>query len=101
MRQAFAVDLSTLAPTTAFDTFGDLVTIVIKNAVVLAGIISFLLLVFGGFGVIIGAGSGDTHKIEQGQKTIVGAVAGLIVIVTAVWIVQILEKLTGINFLTN
>lgn len=100
MERIFAVDLQDLSPTfMAFPTFGDLVNVIIRNAFVLAGIVSFLLLVFGGFSVIMGAGAGDTKELEKGQKTITGAIAGLIIVVTSYWIVQIMEKLTGLHLL--
>lgn len=83
----------------SFSTFGDIVNVIIKNAFVLAGIISFLLLVFGGFNVILAAGSGDTKQLEKGKGTITYAVLGLILIVTSYWIVQIMETITGISVL--
>lgn len=95
------MDLKTLSPVTfgQFDTFGVLVTVVVRNAFVLAGIMSFLLLVFGGFSVIMGAGASDTKQLEKGKQTITGAIAGLIIVVTSYWIVQIIEKLTGLHLL--
>ena len=96
------MDLKTISPVTfgQFDTFGVLVTVIVRNAFVLAGIMSFLLLVFGGFGVIMGAGAGDTKQLEKGKQTITGAIAGLIIVVTSYWIVQIIEKITGLPLIT-
>lgn len=95
------MDIQSLSPTFGqFDTFGALVTVIVRNAFVLAGIVSFLILVFGGFSVIMGAGAGDTKQLEKGKQTITGAVVGLIVIVTSYWIVQILEVLTGRSLLS-
>ena len=101
MERVFAVSIQSISPTTfsQFKTFGDLVNVIIRNAFVLAGIISFALLVFGGFGVIMGAGEGDTKKLEQGGQTIVGAVIGLIIVVVSYWIVELIGKITGINLL--
>ncbi len=99
MNRVFALDLGTVAPS-PIASFGDLVNIIVKNAFMLAAVLTFLLLVLGGFGVIMGAGAGDTKKLEQGQKTITGAVLGLILIVVSYWIVQILEKLTGMTLLS-
>jgi hypothetical protein len=98
MERVFAapVDLNSFAFTQTFPTFGSLVSVILKNAFVIAGIIAFLLLVFGGFTVIIGAG-GDSKKLEQGKQAMTGAAAGLLLIVTAVWIVQIIEKVTGLS----
>ena|SRR3989344_6948722 len=96
------MDLKSISPTTfgQFDTFGVLVTVIVRNAFVLAGIMSFLLLVFGGFSVIMGAGAGDTKQLEKGKQTITGAIAGLIIVVTSYWIVQIIEKITGLPLIT-
>jgi hypothetical protein len=82
-----------------FENFGDLVNIIVKNAFVFAGLITFFLLVFGGLSVIMGAGAGDSKKMESGKKTITGAVMGLLIVFAAYWIVQILEKITGIRLL--
>lgn len=93
------IDKDLFSPAKYFFTFGDFVNVVIKNAFVLAGLISFVLLIFGGFNVIVSAGSGDTKKLEQGKQAIVGAVTGLLIIVTSVWIIQIIEKITGVPLL--
>lgn len=90
---------SSFSPLRSFTTYGQLANVIVKNAFVLAGIISFVLLVFGGFGVIIGAGSGDTKRLEQGKQAMVGAVTGLIIVVTSLWIVQVIEVITGIKLL--
>lgn len=101
MKRIFAIELRDMSDTyKSFSTFGDIVNVIIKNAFVLAGIISFLLLVFGGFSVIMGAGAGDTKQLEKGKQTITGAVAGLIIVVTSYWIVQIIEKITGLSLIT-
>lgn len=93
-----AVDIGNsqvFAPAGTFTNFGSIVSVIVKNAVVLAGIISFILLILGGFGVIVGAGSGDTKKLEQGQKAVTGAVIGLLIVVLSVLIVQVIATITG------
>jgi hypothetical protein len=87
------------APAANFSSLGPLVTVVVSNAFVLAGIIAFLLLIMGGFGIIASAGSGDTKKMEQGKQAITGAAIGLIVIVGSFWIVQIIQTVTGVALL--
>jgi hypothetical protein len=82
-----------------FPTFGVLVTVILKNALMFAGVISFIFLVFGGFSVIMGAGGGDTKQLEKGRKAITGAVTGLVIVLFAYWFVQIIEKLTGLSLL--
>src|SRR5258706_10803364 len=98
MERVFAVDIKTLAPAN-FATFGDIVSVIVRNAVVLAGIISFVLLIFGGFGVIVNAGSGDAKKLEESKKAVTAAVTGLIIVVTSVLIVQLVATVTGADVL--
>jgi hypothetical protein len=99
MEHVFAlVDISQeFTPASHFKSLGDLISVVIPNVFVLAGIITFILLVFGGFGIIVGAGSGDSKKLEEGQKAITGAIIGLIVVVGSIWILQNIETLTGMS----
>lgn len=101
MQPVYAVELLTLSETFgSFPTFGALVTVLVKNAFIIASVIAFIFLVFGGFSIIMGAGGGDTKKIEQGKEAMVGAVIGLILVVGSLWIVQIIEKLTGLSLLS-
>lgn len=85
---------SVFQPAQSFDTFGSLISVIVKNAFMVAGVIAFVLLVVGGFGIIVGAG-GDPKKLEQGKQAVTAAVIGLIIIVGSFWIIQILEVLTG------
>ncbi len=83
-------------PAQNFNQIGPLVSVIVKNAFMLAGVIALVLLILGGFGIIAGAG-GDTKQLEQGKKTITGAIVGLIVIIGSFWIVQIIETITGLT----
>lgn len=98
MERVYAVDIKSLfSPANNFDTIGSLVSVIIQNAFVIAGVIAFGLLVIGGLGFVAGAGAGDTKKLEQAQKTITAAVIGLIVVVGSVWLIQAVEKITGMT----
>lgn len=101
MTKVFAqVNISDVfSPAKSIPTIGDLVTIILRNALVLAGVISFVLLVLGGVGFILAAGS-DPKKLEKSKQTISAAVAGVLIVFCAYWIVQIIEKLTGLSLLT-
>src|SRR3990167_9284238 len=101
MEKVFAVvNIETEFPISkTFTTFGDLVNAIVRNAFMLAGVISFILLILGGFGVIVGAGSGDTKKLEQSKKAVTGAVVGLLIVVLSVLIVQIIATITGADIL--
>lgn len=99
MQQVYAdVNIQQIfSPATSFPKLSDLVYIVVKNAFVFAGVIAFVLLIVAGFGMIAAAGSGDSKKLEQGQKAITSAVLGLIIVVGSVWIIQIIGTLTGLS----
>lgn len=94
-----SVDLKSLTPTEGIDTFGALVSIIVRNAFVVAGVLSFLLLIFGGASVIVAGG--NTKQLEKGRGVIIGAVTGLLLVVGSFWMVQIIEKITGLNILTS
>lgn len=91
-------DLQALAPNPELTSFGMLITAIVKNSFVLAGIISFILLIFGGFNVIVAAG--DAKKAQQGKAAITGAVTGLLLVLGSFWLVQIIEVITGLKLLS-
>jgi len=98
LERVFAEELGQYAPNPGLTSFGPLVSAVVRNAFVLAGLISFFLLIFGGFQVIVGAG--DPKKAERGKSAITGAVIGLLVVFGSFWIVQLITVITGINILS-
>lgn len=97
-KRVFAASLQDLAPNPNLTTYGMLVTAIVKNAFVLAAVISFILLIFGGFNVIVAAG--DAKKAEQGKMALTGAVTGLLLVLGSFWIIQIIEVITGTNILS-
>ena len=86
-------------PAESFETLGDLVSVLLKNAFTIAGVIFFVLLIFGGFTFIVSAGGGDAKKAEQSKKTITAAVTGLVLIFASYWIIQLIEIITGVPIL--
>ena len=83
----------------AYQTVGGLVSILLKNAYIIAGILFFFLLLFGGFGVIMGGGQGDPKKTAQGQQAVTSALIGFLVIFASYWIIQIIQTITGLSIL--
>ena len=79
--------------------FGDLVSIILSNALVIAGIIFFFLILFGGISIIAGAGQDDPGRTARGKQTVTAAVIGFIIIFAAYWIIKIIEFATGLNIL--
>ncbi|MFH1561189.1 MAG: hypothetical protein ABID04_01255 [Patescibacteria group bacterium] len=82
-----------------FPTPGSLLSVILFNVYGLVGLIVLVMLIFGGYSIIMGAGSKDGGQIQKGQKALVGAIAGFLIIFVSYFIVQVVEIVTGINIL--
>ncbi len=78
---------------------GSLVSVVLKAAIAIAGILLILLLIFGGFSLMMSAGTNNPEQAAKGKQAITGAVIGFIVVFAAYWIVRLIELLTGATIL--
>ncbi len=78
---------------------GDLVSIVLSNAVAIAGIILLLLLIGGGISIIIGAGQQNPQQVAQGRAAATAALVGFVVIFGSYWLIQIIETVFGVTIL--
>lgn len=76
---------------------GSLVNNILPNIYIAGGIIIFFMIVFGGFTIISNAS--DSHKIEEGSKTITSAIIGLLVLFASYWIIQLIQVVTGVSIL--
>jgi hypothetical protein len=93
-----AVEISqNFPPAQTFPDLGTLVTVIARNIVVLASILLFVLLIFGGVKFIVSAGGGDEQGVGKGKNAITAALVGFLLIFTAYWLVQIIERLTGFS----
>lgn len=84
-----------------YTTIGPIINAILKNSLTIAGIIFLALLVFGGISMIAGAGNSDSKKAAQSKQTVTSAVIGLVIVVSAYFIIQIIETITGLNILNN
>ena len=84
-----------------FGSFGSLINVILPNIYVLASLILFFLLIGGGIMVIANAGNDNPQGVANGKKAITAAVIGFIIIFASYWILQIIEKITGINILNT
>jgi hypothetical protein len=76
-----------------YDTPGKIVNLVVNNLFVLAGIVIFFLIIMAGLSYIK-----DTEKGKEEAKNLAtGAVIGFIVMFSAYWIVQIVQRVTGVH----
>ena len=78
---------------------GKLVSIIVSNAIVIAGIILVFLFIAGGFGMIMGAGNNNPEQSAKGKKAVTSAIIGFVIVFAAYWIVQLIGKITGLDIL--
>jgi hypothetical protein len=74
-----------------------LLSLIIKNIYVVAGVILFFFILAGGLGIILNAGNPEKQK--QGSKTITSAIAGFAILFASFWIIRIIELITGVKIL--
>lgn len=80
-----------------YETVSDLLSIILPNVYVIAGLILFFLLIAGGFVIMT---SGDNpEKQSKGAKAITASIIGFIVIFASYWIIQIIETVFGFSIL--
>jgi len=82
-------------PAKSFPSVGDLVNIIVRNILTLAGIIALVAVVIAGFQIISGAGKMEGERVSKGTSAFTAAVVGIIIIFGAYFIVQIIEKILG------
>ena len=80
---------------TEFKTLGDLVSRLLPIALILGGIVFFVMVIFAGFGILSGAGSEDAAAKAKWHQILTYGAVGLIIMFSAYWIVQIISYVTG------
>ncbi len=76
-------------------TFGNIIGILIP----IGGIILFVMLIIGGFYFI--TSSGDPRKVEGAKGTLTYAIAGIVILVSAFLIIQIIANFVGVPSILN
>ncbi|MAG60108.1 hypothetical protein CMO96_04980 [Candidatus Woesebacteria bacterium] len=87
------------APFAEVKDVGTLVSIVVSNLYILAGVILLIVLIFGGFSIIAGSGQNNPEQAAQGKKAATMAAVGFLIIFASYWIIKIIELLTGFKIL--
>lgn len=82
-----------------FSSLGEIISNLIQNIYVLAGILLFVLLIIGGFIFIIGAGQDNPEQAKKGKQALTTALIGFVIIFCSYWIIKIIEIITGLNIL--
>lgn len=87
------------APFREITDVGGLVSAVVSNLYILAGIVFLVLFIWGGLNVIGSAGNSDPQQAAKGWKIITSAFVGFLIIFTSYWIIKIIELVTGLKIL--
>lgn len=82
-------------------TVGDLVSLFLNGAFVIAGILVLILFLVGGFTIIAGASSDNPEAAKKGTSAITAAAIGFVVIFASYWIIRIIEIIAGTPFITE
>lgn len=77
----------------------DLIRAIINLLFVVAVVVGILFLVYGGIRWIISGG--DKSAVETARNTIVAAIVGLVIVFLAYFILTVVFKFLGIDFLTS
>jgi len=80
--------------------FGDLVGFIAQAGIVIAGVIVLFLFIFGGFKIMMSAGSDDAKGAAQGKQAVTWGVIGFVIVLAAFLILRVFELITGNDFFT-
>ncbi len=106
----YEVPLPNAGASTMFDTLktlfdpsnpdvslGKLVSRLIMFAIIVAGLIFFVQIISAGFSFLTSAG--DSAKIQSATKNLLTAVIGLLVVISAFFLAQIIQFVFGVQIL--
>ena len=86
-------------PNQGIQGVGKIVSVILSNAYIIAGVILLILILFAGFQMIQSAGSKDAQKAAQARNTLTYAILGFLIIFASYWIIQLVEAITGLTIL--
>lgn len=80
------------------NSVGALVSVLLPNAIIAAGVIFFILMVLGAFGMIASAGREANPQLTAKAKAAVTyGFVGFLIVVTSYFILQLVSTATGVN----
>jgi hypothetical protein len=75
-----------------FNSTDDMLNLLVKVLFIGAGMVIFVMIVGAGFAMV----QGESSDKEKSKKTLTSALVGLVIMLAAYWIMQILQLITGI-----
>ncbi len=82
-------------------TLGDFVSLILRLAFVLSGILILVLFIFAGYSMLAGAGSNNPEQAAKGRQAATAAALGFVIIFVAYWIVRLIERVINVPFISN
>lgn len=86
-------------PANNFSSLAGLINILLPNVFTIAGIIAFVSVIVTGFKFIQHAGHMEGEKAAQSKGALTAAVTGLLIIVAAYFIIQVVSTIIGYDIL--
>ncbi len=81
---------------------GQVISALLPNAIIIAGVFFFLLIIYGGFQLIVYGGQNNSpQRVSQSRNMITYGLIGFLLVVSAYFILQIIQYVTGINFINT
>lgn len=87
----------TQATNNAFDTFNNILTLAVGIMTVIAAIWFLFILITGAIGIM--TAGGDKGKIEENRQKLFTGIIGLVIIISALFIANLVGTVLGINIL--
>lgn len=89
--------ISLFTPNRPGFSLGHLLSEILLFATIISGLIFFLKLLASGFAYMTSAG--DSNKIQAATKNITNATIGLLIVISTLFLAQIIEVVLGINLI--
>lgn len=81
-------------------SLGQIISALLPNVIVFAGIFCFLLIIYGGFQLIVYGGQFNSpQRVAQSRSMVTYGFIGFLLVVSAYFILQLIGAITGINFI--
>ena len=82
-----------------YSDLGKIVSTLLPNIYIFAGIVLFFLILISGLGIILSASEGNTEENKKFKQVLFASIIGFLIIFLSYWIMQIVAKITGIDIL--
>lgn len=82
-------------------TLGDLVSLILRLAFVISGLLILIIFIVAGYNIMMGAGQNNPEQAAKGKQAATAAALGFVIIFIAYWIVRLIEEITGTKFITG